>query len=190
MTKVTVLMPLEAAEGVVAQGALSVLAQDHQDVELILLSKDGFNYRKHLIGQGIEDARIKLAFVQDDEDAVNVGLEKMKGDAVIVLEQGDIMHTNRLSKMLGSLDITGVVVDDYIGEVDETEISTLAQKGNMMASHVDGLKYAPFPLIVNSFAPALCQKESDLSNSRLFLKGAIEISWRALVLSEKMYKKA
>lgn len=97
MKKISIVLPVSENQSLVEYLISSLLEQTHQDWECILVSRDGFNYKKLLASKGIDDERIRLYFLSEGvSKAYAYGLEKSKGVKVVFADCRELYDKNRL----------------------------------------------------------------------------------------------
>jgi len=106
MVKVSVLIPAYNEEKYIADALKSVLNQDFEDVEIIVIN-DGSEDRTKEIIESIKDKRIKLINLKKNKGragALNEGIKYVRGKYVAFLDADDIMTEDRLKKQVEFLD--------------------------------------------------------------------------------------
>jgi glycosyltransferase involved in cell wall biosynthesis len=148
---VSVLMPAYNAEKFVAEAVKSILNQDHENWELLILD-DASTDSTLAIAISINDERIKV--FRNDENrgyllSCNELFEKAKGDFITFLDADDVCAANRLS----------VCVQEFINQPALDFLTTdhirVNESGNQLSEHmisVDYHRYATEP----SYYPTIC----------------------------------
>lgn len=97
MSLVSIIMPAYNAAEYISEAIESVLAQSHEDWELLVIN-DGSQDETEEKVLAFEDSRIRY-FVQENKGvsaARNVGLDKMKGDFFCFLDADDVLPQNSI----------------------------------------------------------------------------------------------
>ncbi|MCF8275945.1 MAG: glycosyltransferase [Flavobacteriales bacterium] len=148
---VSVLMPAYNAEKFVAEAVKSILNQDHENWELLILD-DASTDSTLAIANSINDERIKV--FRNDENrgyllSCNELFEKASGDFITFLDADDTCAANRLS----------VCVQEFINQPDldflTTDHTRINDSGNQLSERlvsVDYDRYASEP----SYYPTIC----------------------------------
>lgn len=100
---VSVLMPVYNAERYVAQAIESVLAQDYEPVELLVIN-DGSSDRSGEIARGYPQVRYFEHENRGASPSRNFALEHARGDYVAFVDADDWIPANKLSVQVGYLD--------------------------------------------------------------------------------------
>lgn len=122
---VSIIMPVYNAEKYVAEAIESVIAQNHENWELLIIN-DGSQDRSGAIIQNYKDSRIKY-FEQKNSGvsaARNVGLDQMKGDYFCFLDGDDCLPVESLSSRLQIFENNPLVsfVDGCVSSLNEDMI--------------------------------------------------------------------
>ena len=106
MVKVSVLMPVYNAELYLAEAIESILSQNYEDWELIILN-DGSTDRSEEIVLSYQDDRIKYAKNTENRGLIytrNKLIESATGEYIAFLDSDDISYAERLSTQVMFLD--------------------------------------------------------------------------------------
>lgn len=107
--RVSVVIPAYNHERFIEAAVDSVLGQGHADLELLVID-DGSTDRTGELLRAYDDPRLLYHF-QENQDAyntINRGLGMARGDYVAILNSDDVYHPNRLERLLGFCEETGV----------------------------------------------------------------------------------
>lgn len=132
MPKVSVIMPSYNAERFIAKAIDSVLAQDFQDWELIVVN-DGSTDGTAQVLAGFTDARIRVIHQANGGEAVarNRGLDEVRGEYVAFLDADDLYLPNALGDMAAYLDahreVDALFSDGYFCDENERTLGRLSQ---------------------------------------------------------------
>lgn len=126
---VSIITPVFNAEKFLADAIDSVLNQEHQDWELLLIN-DGSTDASWTIAKSYQDVRIRF-FEQPNRGvsaARNVGLKHMKGDFFCFLDADDILTINSIASRLLKFDSDASVsfVDGKVEVYDHTITTCLS----------------------------------------------------------------
>jgi alpha-1,3-rhamnosyltransferase len=107
---VTVIIPCYNHESFVAESIMSVVNQDYQNIELIVLD-DGSSDGTAVVVSGLEqvcvDRFVRYEFVQKKNEGLAITLNKgvywSKGDYVTVIASDDLMRPDKVSKLYSFL---------------------------------------------------------------------------------------
>ena len=94
----SVIIPLDNKEPYITRAVRSVLAQNRQDYELLVVDDGSTDNGRGVVREQFQDPRIRLV-VQEDSGkggARNRGIAKMRGDIAIFLNAGDEWLPTRL----------------------------------------------------------------------------------------------
>jgi glycosyltransferase involved in cell wall biosynthesis len=114
MTFASVITPAYLAEKTIAMPVGSILAQTHEDWEMIIVSDDGLDYRSILRSQGIEDSRLR--FVSTGKTAAgpgaarNIGTENARHSLLFHLDADDRYAKDYLAHIVPVLEIAGACI--------------------------------------------------------------------------------
>jgi glycosyltransferase involved in cell wall biosynthesis len=104
MTGATVITAAYQAESFIDKAVLSVLAQSHNDWEMLIVSDDGNNYREVLQGHGIHDERLRFYSTgttgAGPATARNIALREARHDIVINLDSDDRLSADYLEHLI------------------------------------------------------------------------------------------
>lgn len=119
MNLVSVVIPSYNHESYIKQAVESVLAQTHNNLELIVID-DGSTDRSLVYLRSVEDPRFRLIEQKNvgAHNAINKGLEMAKGDYLAILNSDDAYHPDRLSKCLVKLGAGVDLVASWIEIID------------------------------------------------------------------------
>ena len=99
--RVSVIVPCHRAQDTIVETVRSVLAQTHEDWELILVSDDGDDYLRILNETGLDDSRLRQHPVRSHRAghvaARNRGMQVVTGDLVADLDADDVWLPARLA---------------------------------------------------------------------------------------------
>lgn len=111
--KVSVIIPAYNHERFVGEAIESVLGQDHNNLELIIVN-DGSNDGTDGVILGFKDKRIKYIAQENcgAHAAINEGIKNATGEYISILNSDDVYHPQRIKKCLGE-----IKRDDNIGMV-------------------------------------------------------------------------
>jgi len=108
MPVVSVVMPSFNHEEFISEAIESVLGQDFDDFELIIVDDASTDSSKQIIQQyAAEDSRIRAIFHETNggfSKTMNDGIETAKGEFVANLDSDDVWMTDKLSKQLKVLE--------------------------------------------------------------------------------------
>lgn len=102
--KISVIMPAYNTEKYIGKSIESVLKQDYEDFELIVVDDGSKDNTKNIVRQyAAKDARIKL-IVQEENQGVsvarNTGIDIAQGDYIAFLDSDDLWEKDSLSVLL------------------------------------------------------------------------------------------
>jgi glycosyltransferase involved in cell wall biosynthesis len=159
---VSIIIPAYRAQATLARAVRSALAQSWTDLELIVTADDRFDYRALLLGQGVNDERLR--FVSTDRvasgchNARNVGLAAARGDFIAALDADDVHRPPRLSALLPLALAGGAVTDNPVVVADVSDaplyraFDALPGNGKLDAAALLDLSVPLFPLIAREHA--------------------------------------
>jgi len=128
MELVSIITPAFRAETMICHAAQSVLAQDHEDWEMLIIADDDCDYRHILWEKGLKDSRFRFyrspALQSGPNIARNVGLAFAEGEWIAPLDADDIYYPQRLTYLLKAAHDTGLALDNVkiVGEQLEDSI--------------------------------------------------------------------
>ena len=143
MPRVSVIMPVYNGVRFVAKSIESVLAQDYQDWELIIID-DGSTDETAEILAGFTDVRIHIIHQPNRGEAVarNRGLDAVRGEYVAFLDADDLYLPNALADMVAylavHLETDAVCSDGYFCDENDrllgrmSEVRPQVQPGNIL----------------------------------------------------------
>lgn len=130
---ISVVMPVYQAEATIARAAKSVLDQTWSNLELVLASDDGRDYRTVLAGEGVVDDRIRETSTggvgTGDWNARNAGLATAAGDLVTIIDSDDAYAPDRLAVMAPLALADGAALDDTQLILDGRTVARLLHEG-------------------------------------------------------------
>lgn len=99
---ISVIIPLYNKEQIVERSVRSVLSQDYDDFEVVIVD-DGSTDRSKEVVRGIDDARIRIVEQENGgpSKARNTGVRYAKGEWVVFLDADDELLPGALSYFLG-----------------------------------------------------------------------------------------
>jgi glycosyltransferase involved in cell wall biosynthesis len=105
MTKVTVVAPVYGVENYIADTVRSVLAQEFEDFELLIVD-DGSPDRSIEICREFDDSRIRILQQPNSGPATarNLGISQAKGEYIAFIDGDDLWHPEKLTKHVEHLD--------------------------------------------------------------------------------------
>ncbi len=124
MPQYSVITPAHRAKDTIAASVNSLLRQDLQDWELLVISDDGTDYAEVLEASEIADPRIRHldtgAIGSGSSNARNTGLEAASADWIAILDADDLMLPGKLTALQIALEAhplvsTGLSVMDASG---------------------------------------------------------------------------
>lgn len=117
-SRVSVVMPVYNAAGTVAQSMQSVLAQTHENVQLIIIDDCSTDTSREVIAQTVgTDARVSVLQHSSNRGvaaARNTGIEAATGDCIAFLDSDDWWHPRKLEVQLKQMHAAGAQVS-YCG---------------------------------------------------------------------------
>lgn len=134
---VSVITPAYKAENTIKRAVKSLLQQDFQDWEMIIISDDTVNYGQILAEHHIVDERLKFAstnkFGSGSSNARNKGLEVAQGQYIAALDADDEFKPDKLSRMIPLVEKYGAAVSDI--EIRDNDSYVLLEKFNHLPEH-------------------------------------------------------
>lgn len=119
---ISVVMPAYAATDHVGRAVRSLLAQGHEDWQLLLVSDDGEDYEAVLAAQGLRDRRIRFLssgrIGGGASAARNLALDQLDTRYVAILDADDVFAPEKLAGTIAAL-ATHPVVSSALAVVDE-----------------------------------------------------------------------
>jgi succinoglycan biosynthesis protein ExoO len=115
---ISIIVPACDAQGTIARAVGSLIGQEWQEWEAIIVADDLFDYENMLRSQGVRDRR--LVFVSTGQRrsgchrARNVGLAAARGEVVGALDADDAFHPKRLSALAPVADRSGAAADNLL----------------------------------------------------------------------------
>jgi glycosyltransferase involved in cell wall biosynthesis len=114
MTFASVITPAYRAEKTIAIPVGSILAQTHENWEMIIVSDDGLDYRSILSSHGIEDSRLRFASTGKTAAgpgaARNIGTENARYTLLFHLDADDRYAEDYLARIVPVLETAGACV--------------------------------------------------------------------------------
>lgn len=121
---VSVIIPCYQAEAHLARAIKSLFAQTNSDWEAVIVSDDGVDYKKVLVGAGIEDVRLKFFSTgktgSGPGNARNVGLLNASANILANLDADDEWVPHYLETLLPYVTQYGFVLSNYVYFDDAT----------------------------------------------------------------------
>jgi glycosyltransferase involved in cell wall biosynthesis len=159
---VSVIIPAYRAQATLVRAVRSALAQSWTDLEVIVVSDDGFDYRSILIEAGINDGRLRFVSTgrigSGCHNARNMGLASARGDFIAALDADDVHLPQRLSVLLplakadGAATDNPVVVEDVSGAALYRAFDEKFETRKLDAAALLDLSVPLFPLIARDYA--------------------------------------
>lgn len=124
-TKISVIIPAFNHEKYIESTIVSVLNQNYEDFELIIINDGSTDGTDHVI-RAIDDDRI-VYITRENRGAhntINEGLEKAKGEYISILNSDDVYTPDRLEKCINFLELNkdySAVISEVSGIDDEGE---------------------------------------------------------------------
>lgn len=113
---VSVIIPAFRAQATIVRTVQSALAQTWRDVEVVVVSDDGADYRAVLRGAGVADERLRFVTTGRTgfgcHNARNVGLGSATGDFIAALDADDVFLPERLGRLLPIAQRDGAATDN------------------------------------------------------------------------------
>ncbi len=136
MTKnklVSVIMPVYNAEKLLGSSVETVLSQNYNDLELILVDDGSSDQSPRICDQfSQQDERVKVIHQANAgvSAARNAGLDKASGDYICFIDSDDLLDVDFLTKMLAVLEDQSVDIacSSRISFVDEADFSTIERE--------------------------------------------------------------
>lgn len=175
---VSVVIPAFAAQATLPRAVKSALAQSWRDLEVVVVSDDGTDYRQVL--RDIEDARLRFVSTSrigsGCHNARNVGLAAARGDFIAALDADDVFLPERLRTLLplaqqhgAATDNPRIVADDSGQELYRAFAGTGSRQLDVAA--LLDLPVPLFPLVAREYAeprlPGIEFGEDFVANLRL-----------------------
>jgi len=114
--QVSIIIPAFQARATIARAVQSALAQSWSDIEVIIVSDDGFDYDALLQTSGIADNRLRFVSTgrigSGCHNARNVGLTAAGGHFIAALDADDVFHVARIASLLPITQAEGAAVDN------------------------------------------------------------------------------
>ncbi len=121
---VSVIIPACDAQSTLLRALASLRAQTWAAWEAIVVADDRFDYAAFLSGQGFADERLRHATTghvrSGTHNARNIGLAKVRGDLVAMLDADDLLHPDYLSVLSTVAGDHGAAADN-LAVVRETD---------------------------------------------------------------------
>ncbi|MDB5562273.1 MAG: glycosyltransferase family 2 protein [Hyphomicrobiales bacterium] len=106
-TAVSIVMPAYNAVATIGAAVASVLAQSHEDWQLLIISDDGRDYAEVLAGQGIADPRLRFLSTgrvkAGASNARNIALDRIATRYAAVLDADDRYKPQKLARAVAAL---------------------------------------------------------------------------------------
>jgi glycosyltransferase involved in cell wall biosynthesis len=159
---VSIIIPSYRAQATLARAVRSALAQTWGDLEVVVVSDDGFDYRALLLQDNIDDARLRFTSTgrigSGCHNARNVGLLEARGEFIAALDADDIHLPTRLAGLLPIAIATGAASDNPV-VVSEATSGELYRAFDAQFERLDldvagllGLSVPLFPLVAREYA--------------------------------------
>lgn len=178
---ISVVIPTFQAQSTVARAARSALEQTCQDIEVIIVADDDFNYRSFLLANSVADERLRFIATgrvgSGCHNARNVGLAAARGEFVAALDADDILLPTKFSVLLPPAKSDGAATDNPQVTADESGITlyrAFDQVSGRWRLDVESLLNCSvplFPLVAREYAeprlPGIELGEDFVANLRL-----------------------
>ncbi|PIR03757.1 MAG: hypothetical protein COV59_03730, partial [Candidatus Magasanikbacteria bacterium CG11_big_fil_rev_8_21_14_0_20_39_34] len=105
---VSVIIPTYNGGNVLFRAIESILIQNYQDFEIIIVDDGSTDGTQELFKKGLQDERIHYFYLEKNRGvhvARNFGLDKSKGDFIVFLDSDDELYKNALDVALHSFDL-------------------------------------------------------------------------------------
>lgn len=108
---ISVIMPTYNQGAFISRAIASLLAQDHQEWELILINDGSTDYTVDILSEYLQDDRIR--YVENERNqglgsCLNQGLVLASYAYISYLPADDIYYTNHLSSLLDTMQMSGL----------------------------------------------------------------------------------
>ncbi len=119
---VSIITPAFRAESMLCHAVRSVLAQAHQQWEMLIVADDGCDYRAILRDHHIADDRLRFFATSKPQSgpniARNIALAAARGDWIAPLDADDVFYPQRLTRLLDAARRSGLALDNFtlVGE--------------------------------------------------------------------------
>jgi len=114
MTLVSIITPAYNAQATLPRAVRSVLAQTHQDWEMIIVSDDGCDYEALLKQDNIADPRLRFSTTGKVKSGPsrgrNIALDLARGEYITTLDADDEYHPDYISTLLKAAEKHGVAM--------------------------------------------------------------------------------
>lgn len=144
--KISILTPCWNSAATIAHTIESVLAQDHQDIEHLILDGASTDRTREVVAR-FDDPRISVVSEPDRGmyDALNKGLGRYRGDAFGVLNADDTFHdTTALARIVEALQRADIVHGDLDFVLDH-EAKAVVRRWRVAASAAGGFRSGWMP---------------------------------------------
>ena len=168
---ISIIMPAYKAKETIFRAFTSVLQQDFQDWELIIISDDGQNYGQFFEDNHIRDERLVFTSTakirSGSSNARNRGIKLAKGKYIACLDADDAFRPDKLSTMIPLAEKYGAAVSDI--EIRDNESNLLLEKFNRSSSN-DFLTPQDLPWVcVHTCSLYLCDRSLVVQKTQLSL---------------------
>lgn len=192
---ISIIIPAYRAKPTLARAVRSALTQSWTDIEVIVVSDDGFDYDGLLRTEGISDNRLRFASTgrtaSGCHNARNVGLMLARGDFIAALDADDLYLPARLSVLLplaiadGAATDNPIVVSEAGGAVLYRAFPPESAPSRLDAAALLDLSVPLFPLVAREYAeprlPGIELGEDFVANLRLIDRlGGLTVHGEAL----------
>jgi glycosyltransferase involved in cell wall biosynthesis len=162
MTLVSIIIPAYRAQPTLTRAVRSALAQTNDNLEVIVVADDQFDYAPQLFRDGINDDRLRFASTgrvgSGCHNARNVGLAQARGDFIAPLDADDIHLPRRLAVLLPIAIAAGAATDNpaIVAETTGSELYRAFDAGverfTLDAAALLDLSVPLFPLVAREHA--------------------------------------
>jgi glycosyltransferase involved in cell wall biosynthesis len=162
MTLVSIIIPAYRAQPTLTRAVRSALAQTNDNLEVIVVADDQFDYAPQLFHDGINDDRLRFASTgrvgSGCHNARNVGLSQARGDFIAPLDADDIHLPRRLAVLLPIAIAAGAATDNpaIVAETTGAELyrafDARVERFTLDAAALLDLSVPLFPLVAREHA--------------------------------------
>jgi glycosyltransferase involved in cell wall biosynthesis len=177
---VSIIIPAFQAQATLTRAARSALDQTWQQLEVVIVSDDLFDYAEMLHRAGIDDARLRFVSTgragSGCHNARNVGLSAARGDFVAALDADDFFYSDRIATLLPIAGSQGAASDNPRVVADTNNAELYRAFDAVTPEHLDipgllALSVPLFPLVAREYAeprlPGIELAEDVVANLRL-----------------------
>ena len=134
MTKVSVIIPVYNAEKYLRETIDSVLGQDFEDFELLLVDDGSKDASPAICDEyAAQDSRVQALHKTNGgvSSARNLGLDKARGEYIVFLDNDDLLYPDFLSTMVGNIGSFDYLLASYVegGEDERKHWQDLSRLG-------------------------------------------------------------